>query len=113
MSYKIIFIDDIVGRSIVQKFLDSCSHSLTVKIVRQLQYLEEFGITRENPHLKKLTNTQFWEIRILGKQNVRILCSSCLNSQIIVVHMFTKRTSKTPGQEINKATKLLAEALAI
>lgn len=113
MSYKIVFIDDVVGRKIVRKFLDSCNDLLVVKILRQLQYLEEFGIARENPHLKKLTNTPFWEIRILGKHNVRILCSNYLKSQIIVVHIFEKHTNKTPRQEIDKATKLLTQALDI
>lgn len=113
MSYEIVFIDEILKKSIIQKFLDSSSDQLSVKILRQLKYLQVFGINHANPNLKKLTNTSFWEIRILGKENIRIFCFQLKSSQILIVHIFHKKTNKTPLKEIRLAQYLLEKVLDI
>ena len=57
------------------------------------------------PHTKKLTGTPFWEIRILGKDNLRVVYISQVKDEVIVLHGFIKKSQKTPDKEIDIAFK--------
>jgi hypothetical protein len=61
------------------------------------------------PHLKKLVGTPFWEIRILGRDNIRVLYVARSGNSIMVLHAFMKKTQKTPQREISTALKRLQE----
>lgn len=69
--------------------------------------VQEYGLQAIIPHVKKLTGTPLWEIRILGGDNVRILFVTQLERQILLLHAFVKKTNKTPAKEIAKALKRL------
>ncbi|MBU1130270.1 type II toxin-antitoxin system RelE/ParE family toxin [Patescibacteria group bacterium] len=88
----------------VTEFLDKCNEKLRVKILRKLQYVNEFGLTSAVPSLKKVIKTNFWELRILGKDNVRLFCIRNKNT-IWIIHAFFKKTQKTKRREINIAKK--------
>jgi phage-related protein len=93
-----------VGKtSPIVEFLDSCTDSLRNKIVRQLKYVEEFGLTPAIPNNKKLTGTSLWELRILGKDNIRLICVGLSKNQVKVLHIFSKKSQKTPLKELQKA----------
>lgn len=103
--YKVTFYTLSDGNSPISDFLDSSQKSLRSKIIRQFGYLEEFGLTSINPNLRKLTGTPLWEVRILGKDSVRIICVALVSKEIVIVHIFTKRKNKTPSIEIRTALK--------
>jgi phage-related protein len=69
--------------------------------------VQEYGLQGIISHIKKLTGTPLWEIRILGGDNVRILFVTQLAKQIILLHAFVKKTNKTPAKEIGIALKRL------
>lgn len=93
------------GKSPVKEFLDSCEIRKQVKILRALKYLEEFGPTSAIPNTKKLKGTPLWELRILGKDNIRIFYAPLGKERIVVLHMFLKKKQKTPSKEIETALK--------
>ena len=70
-------------------------------------YLEEYGISRAIPDLRKVVGTNIWEIRILGKENVRIFCAGIPEGKVAILHIFLKKRQKTPAKEINTALKRL------
>ena len=90
-------------QSPIQNYLTKLNNRQHVKIVRQLQYLQEFGPTRTIPNNKKLTGTPLWELRVLGKDNLRILYSQTNKNTITILHIFIKKKQKTPQKEINLA----------
>ncbi len=53
--------------------------------------------------LKKVIGTQFWEIRLLGKDSIRILYVIPIKDKFLVLHGFKKKTQKTPAKELNIA----------
>ena len=101
--YKVILYTFSDGKSPIKEFLDSSDTKLRVKILRQLKYLEEFGLNFAVPNLKKFIGTHLWEIRILGKDNIRLFCVSCPQKEIKILHIFKKKTQKTPAREIKTA----------
>lgn len=93
------------GASPVRKFIDRRTSRQQVKILRLLQYLEEFGLTPAIPNIKKLRGTPLWELRALGRDNVRILCASLGKGRIAVLHIFLKKKRRTPRKEIDTALR--------
>lgn len=57
------------------------------------------------PHLKKLSGTPFWEIRILGQDNPRIIYVLLIQSRILLLHGFIKKKQKTPLKDLETASK--------
>lgn len=55
------------------------------------------------PHVKKLTGTPFWEIRILGQDNIRVIYICPFKESVLVLHGFIKKKQKTPPKEISTA----------
>lgn len=109
--YKVSFYSPPRKVSPIKKFLDLCQPSLRTKILRQLKYVEEYGFNQAVPNLKKIINTPLWELRILGKDNIRIICVSQPEREVKVLHIFRKKKQKTPINELNIALKRSQEVL--
>ncbi|MBM3205607.1 type II toxin-antitoxin system RelE/ParE family toxin [Candidatus Shapirobacteria bacterium] len=100
MAWKIVYFTSISGENPVSRFIDSCAKKQQIKILRILKHLEEYGLGGVIPHLKKLSGTPFWEIRILGKDNIRIIYVVEAKKMIVLLHGFFKKTPKTLKKEI-------------
>ena len=96
------------GKSPIKKFIDCCEIKQQVKILRFLKYLEEFGFTTAIPNSRKMTGTPLWEIRILGRDNIRIFYAPVGKDKIVVLHIFSKKKQKTPRKEISTTLKRLS-----
>jgi len=95
----IIFYTSSNGQKPVEDFLEK-HLSIKTKALRILFNIKEYGLSSAIPHIKKLTGTPFWEIRILGKDNARIFYVTQDKNTIILLHAFDKKTKKTPLREI-------------
>jgi|SRR3989344_8009371 len=109
-KWQVIYYTTTIGDNPVKKFLDT-RPSAKVKAFRIFLNIEEYGLTAAIPHIKKLSGTPLWEIRILGQDSVRILYVTRSEKQILLLHAFDKKTNKTPPKEIKIALDRLAETL--
>lgn len=100
---KVIYYVTAKEENPVEKFLDSLQKSQKAKIFRIIQYIEIYGLQSALPHVKKLTGTQLWEIRILGQDNIRVLYVLMHQDEILLVHGFLKKKQKTPLRELEIA----------
>ncbi len=91
------------GENPINDFLDSLQDKQQSKILRILNNIKMYGLDSLIPHLKKLTGTPLWEIRILGRDNIRILYVIKQKDSILVLHGFIKKQQKTPIKEISNA----------
>ncbi len=91
------------GDNPVREFLLSLEIRQQAKIRRILATITEYGLRPVIPHLRKLTGTPLWEIRILGQDNIRILYVTAQQEAILALHGFIKKSQKTPEREINTA----------
>ena len=94
---------ELVVRPKVQALLDSLENEAYSKALRFLTFLDRGRYELREPHTKKLTRN-IYELRIPGKQEVRLLYGF-KNGDIIVVSGFIKKTQKTPPVEIEKAER--------
>lgn len=108
-NWRVIYYISPSGENPVSKFIDSCEKNQQVKILRIFKHLEEYGVQSVIPHIKKLSGTPFWEIRILGKDNIRIIYVVEVGKMIVLLHGFFKKTQKTLKKEIEICYKRYEE----
>lgn len=104
-KWKIIYYTSPSGHNPVSEFFDTLEHNSQSKILRILHNIREYGLDSVIPHIKKLSGTSFWEIRILGKDSIRVIYVVPAKFQVIVLHGFKKKTQKTPVKELEIASK--------
>lgn len=97
------------GDNPVEMFINSLANRQQEKIFHILISIKQYGIMAVLPHLKKLTGTPLWEIRILGKDNIRVLYVVPKQDTILLIHGFIKKKQKTPPKEIAIATNRLID----
>jgi len=108
-KWQVIYYLSSSGENPVRDFLDKCLPSIKAKAFRILLNVSEYGLKTIIPHVKKLTGTPLWEIRIMGKENVRIFYVALAEKRILLLHAFYKKKKKTPKKEINIALKRLKD----
>jgi len=91
------------GKNPISDFLDSLTPQQQTKILRVIFAIKEYGIEAAIPHVKKILNLPLWEIRILGKDNIRVFYVVPYKNTVLVLHGFIKKTQKTPNKEIKIA----------
>ncbi len=109
-KWKVIYYISSSGANPVKQFLDD-NLKAKVKALRIFSNIVEYGLLSVIPHIKKLTGTPLWEIRILGADSIRILYVTREAKQVFLLHGFIKKTNKTPSKEISIALMRLKDAL--
>lgn len=97
---EVKFFDDLL-----EKFISNLEKPTIAKVLRTIDLLESFGQQLTMPHSKKVGGSLF-ELRVRGKQEVRILYSfhgGC----VILLHGFVKKTQKISKKELENARRKL------
>ena len=102
MTYKVLIHPIAETPNLIQEFIKKLQRSSIQKIARQLRYLEEYGLVSEVIDTKKLKGYDFWEVRILGKENIRIIVWG-YDQYIFVIHIFKKKSQSTSPKELELA----------
>lgn len=105
MAWNVVYFTSSAGENPVKNFLESISRKQKAKVFRIFYLLQEYGLSSITPHVKKLTGTPLWEIRILGEDNIRIIYIVPRRNTVLVLHGFIKKTQKTPTRELALALK--------
>ena len=108
-KWKIKVYESLSGDKPVEEFIKSLDEKARLKVSRTLDLLESFGLEGTYPHVKKLTGTPLWELRILGTDSIRIFYVTITGKIFLLLHGFKKKTQKTPPKEIAIARKRLNE----
>lgn len=102
-KWKIIYYVSPSGAIPVKEFLDQAKPSVKAKAFRILFNIREYGLMTAIPHVKKLTGTILWEIRIVGEDSIRILYVTRTQQRILLLHAFYKKKQETSKKELNTA----------
>ena len=110
---RIQFYRFINGNSPIEEFLDSLTGKQAQKVLWVLRLIEDLEIIPKQ-YFKKLTGYRnLWEVRIqLGNDIFRLLGFLENENLLILTHAITKKTQKTPQQDITLAIKQMEEYLA-
>ncbi len=86
--------------------MNKLENSAYAKSLRLLTLLNKYRYELREPYTKKITGN-IYELRIKGKQEVRLFYGY-RNNDIIIVSGFVKKTQKIPSTEIDKAEREFA-----
>src|ERR1700756_507275 len=102
MSYSIIMYETPSGQPVVQNFIGSVQKETRSKIYRQIDLLEEYGPQLGMPHSKPV-GSGMYELRVRGRQEVRILYIFSDGRTVYLLHGFQKKSQAVPGKEMDLA----------
>lgn len=108
-QWKVISYRTLSGDYPVQQFIDSLEIKAQSKVQDTIKLLREFGIRLGLPHVKKLTGTELWELRIVGSDSLRVLYVAMTGKTFVLLHGFKKKKDKIPPKEIKIAASRLVE----
>jgi phage-related protein len=91
------------GKNVIREFILSLQIRQQAKVRRMLQLISEYGLSAVIPHIKKLSGTPLWEIRLLGSDNIRLFYAVKTRTSVVILHGFAKKSQKTPIKEVKQA----------
>ena len=105
MAWNVIFFESKRGEKFVEVFIKNLDSSTIAKVAHEIDLLEKHGPFVGMPHSKKIT-AELYELRIRGKQEVRIIYAF-IKENIYLLHAFKKKKQRISIKEINTAYKRL------
>ena len=98
----------------VDSELEALPVDIRSRFIRISGLLEQFGPQNVGmPHIRSLGD-KFWEIRASGQNRIaRGIYIYASGKKIIVLHVFTKKTQKTPPAALEMATRRAKQAKLI
>ena len=110
--YEVILYTDKNGNSKIADYLqllntkqDKDSRIKAKKIYDYIDYLSEMGPRAKEPYAKHLGG-EIWELRPIRD---RILYAALDGDCFLLLHIFMKKTQKTPPREIEQAKRNLSD----
>ena len=94
----------------VKEALDALPADMRASFQRIVELVQEHGLERvREPYLKHLEGP-LWEMRLKGRGGIaRAIYVTASGMRIVIVHVFVKKTQKTPQREIAQALKKAGE----
>ena len=94
----------------IKEALDALPPDIRASFQRIVELIQANGLERiREPYLKHLEGP-LWEMRLKGRSAIaRAVYVTATGMRIVVVHIFAKKTRKTPRQEIVQALKKAKE----
>ena len=108
MPREIIYYDTPRGKEVIKDFIDGLQENTQAKLGRQLDLLEEHGSQLGMPHARAMGGGLI-ELRVRGKQEVRVFYAFAVGKRIYLLHGFIKKTQTTPKKELDTARQRQAE----
>jgi len=85
--------------------------SLLARYIHLTDLMLEFGSNLGMPHTKSIDGGLF-ELRVKGKEGIaRVFYCTRIGKRIVMLHVFVKKTQKTPKKELKLANQRMREVL--
>ena len=108
-KFQVIFYEKENGDCPIEEFMNSLDIKMRAKMIGLLELLEEKGIQLREPY-SKIIEDGIFEIRCKVGNNIsRVLYFFYFEGKIVLTNGFTKKTQKTPIEEIKLAKKYRAD----
>lgn len=102
MTWRVEFMDERVEAELL-----ALPKDMQARFLHIAELLQEFGPQHVGmPHIRPLGN-KLWEIRLSGKSGIgRAIYIAMRERRLVVLHVFVKKTQKTPPRAIELALAL-------
>ena len=92
--------------------IDSLPVVLRARLVRLLELIEEVGLEQlRAPHVRHLEG-KLWELRVKAQGGIaRGIYVTATGRRVVVLHVFAKKSRKTPRRALDTARKRMKEVM--
>ncbi len=111
MEWTIEYYETARGTCPVKEFIDSLTDDGQAKYIFITRLLKQYGTLVKKPYVRPITgHRKLYEIRIKEKDGIsRILYFAHTGRKFVLLHGFTKKTEKTPADEIETAEQRMKD----
>lgn len=102
MGWNILTFETSSGEKIVDEFILKQQVQTKAKIAHTVKLLKQHGNKLSMPHSKAL-GSGLYELRIRGKEEIRIFYCFAVDRTIYLLRAFKKQTRQTPKKELEIA----------
>ena len=108
---QIYFYKTSSGKDVVSEFIDKLDNTIKVRVRNGIRLLAKhvLELLRNKSVKKILRRPDIFELRIVGKTQIRLLFMIYNKDIFLLVHIFIKKTQKTPLRDIRLAQKRVKE----
>lgn len=104
MKFNIDYYDENLEREILK-----LPDGLLARYIRLTEIMQLSGPNLGMPHVRPMGDG-LYELRLKGKEGIgRVLYCNVVKNTITMLHIFIKKTEKTPKQDLSRARKRLQE----
>lgn len=105
MTWSVAFLDEKVREA-----FEDFPRDIRASFQRIVELIQSHGLERvREPYVKHLEGS-LWEMRMKGKSGIaRAVYVTAVHKKIVIVHVFVKKTQRTPRREIMIALKRAKE----
>jgi phage-related protein len=105
MSWIVEFLDEDV-----EALFDVLPEDMQAHFLRIVELIRSQGLEKvREPYVKHLEG-KLWEMRMKGRSGIaRAVYVTAIGKRVVIVHIFTKKTQKTPRHEIETALRRAKE----
>lgn len=109
MKYEVVFFQKENGDIPVLEFILSLNPKIRAKAYSEIELLKKHGSDLREPYVKPMKgykNKGLYELRVKFSSDIsRIFYFAYKSNVFVLLHGFTKKTNKTPENEIQRARK--------
>jgi len=111
MDWIIDYYETAMGKCPVREFIDTLTDDSQAKYILITGLLKQYGTLVKEPSIRHITShRKLYEIRIKEKDGIsRILYFAHTGKRFVLLHGFTKKTDKTPANEIEIAEQRMKD----
>jgi len=105
VAWSIVFFSDARGRELVLESIEGLPAKQHARLLADLRVLETLGPALGMPHARHMGDG-LWELRTrVGSDIFRSFYFTWTGRRFVILHVFEKKTQKTPEQELRRATE--------
>ncbi len=108
-AWELVFYESANGRSPVVEFLDKLPAAELDRVLSALELLGVYGTSLGMPHVRPVTGTELWELRVRGRVQHRVFYLALRGRRFLLLHAFEKKTQQTHEREIKTAVARLGD----
>ncbi len=109
MDWQVEYYKKKSGDIPVLNFLLTLNPKMRAKAFSEIELLERHGINLREPYVKPIKGEKYkglFELRIKFSSDIsRIFYFTFQNNTFVLLHGFTKKTDKTPANELDRAIR--------
>jgi phage-related protein len=111
-EYKVKFYKNSqTGESLILEYIENLNHIEKAKILKYIEFLREHNGYLDEPYSRHIKG-KIRELRVdFSKNRFRVFYFIFIGKTIILLHVFLKKSEKTPIQEIKKAEENYCDVL--